>query len=106
MPQGSENGKEPPIAIRLPVKESKSQDRCLLAGARIAMTIPMTAEAVVAYLGIVLAGCAVVAIADSFSAAEIASRLRIGGASAIITQVIILCPCRWRRCLAGISRGA
>lgn len=71
--------------------ENPQDNCCLLAGARIAMTIPMTAEAVVAYLGIVLAGCAVVAIADSFSAAEIASRLRIGGATAIITQVRYFC---------------
>ena len=62
------------------------------------MATPMTAEAVVAYLGIVLAGCAVVAIADSFSAAEIAARLRIGGASAILTQV---CPFFCACCLAG-----
>ncbi|KAK9822001.1 hypothetical protein WJX81_007477 [Elliptochloris bilobata] len=59
-------------------------------GARIAMNGPMTAEAVVAYLGVVLAGCAVVGIADSFSAAEVASRLRISEASAIITQDVIL----------------
>lgn len=47
----------------------------------------MTAEAVVALLGILLAGCTVVAIADSFAAAEIASRLRIANAKAIVTQV-------------------
>ena len=49
--------------------------------------MPMTVEAVVAYLGIVLAGCVVVAIADSFAAAEIAMRLRIASAKAIFTQV-------------------
>lgn len=46
----------------------------------------MTAEAVVAYLGIVLAGCVAVCIADSFSAAEIALRLRVAGAKAVVTQ--------------------
>ena len=51
-----------------------------------AIDMPMTVEAVVAYLGIVLAGCVVVAIADSFAAAEIAMRLRISKAKAIVTQ--------------------
>jgi len=53
----------------------------------VAIDMPMTAEAVVAYLGIVLAGCVVVAIADSFAAAEIGMRLRIANAKAIVTQV-------------------
>lgn len=49
----------------------------------------MTVEAVVAYFGIVLAGCAAVSIADSFAAAEIAMRLRISNAAAIVTQDVI-----------------
>lgn len=52
-----------------------------------AIDMPLTAEAVVAYLGIVLAGCAVVSIADSFAAGEIASRTRIARTKAIFTQV-------------------
>ena len=48
--------------------------------------MPMTVEAVIAYFGIVLAGCAVVSIADSFAAAEVASRLHIAKAVAIVTQ--------------------
>lgn len=48
--------------------------------------MPMTVEAVIAYFGIVLAGCAVVSIADSFAAAEIATRLHIARAVAIVTQ--------------------
>lgn len=48
--------------------------------------MPMTAAAVTAYLGTVLAGCTVVGIADSFAPAEIAARLRIGGAVLVITQ--------------------
>lgn len=52
-----------------------------------ALNTPMSAEAVVALLGVLLAGCVAVAVADSFAAAEIASRLRIAGAKAIITQV-------------------
>lgn len=51
------------------------------------MCAPMTAEAVVAHLGIVLAGCVVVGIAESFSVAEVTARLRISGAAAIVTQV-------------------
>lgn len=53
--------------------------------------MPMTMEAVVAYFGIVLAGCAAVSIADSFAAAEIGSRLRISNAAAIVTQVLSTC---------------
>ena len=49
--------------------------------------MPMTVKAVVAYFGTVLAGCAAVSIADSFSASEMASRLRIANTAAIITQV-------------------
>lgn len=52
-----------------------------------ALSMPMTAPAVAAYLGILLAGCTAALIADSFAAPEIAARLRIAGARAIITQV-------------------
>lgn len=55
-------------------------------GAAIAIAMPMTAEAVAIYLGIVKAGCVVVSIADSFAASEIAMRLRIARAIAIFTQ--------------------
>ncbi|EIE19718.1 acetyl-CoA synthetase-like protein, partial [Coccomyxa subellipsoidea C-169] len=58
-------------------------------GQAIAIDMPMTVEAVVAYFGIVLAGCAAVSIADSFAAAEIAMRLRISNAAAIVTQDVI-----------------
>ncbi len=47
---------------------------------------PMTAESVAIYLGIIKAGCMVVSIADSFAAAEIATRLRLSQAKAIFTQ--------------------
>ena len=57
------------------------------AGQAVAIAMPMTVEAVVAYFGIILAGCAAVSIADSFAAAEMASRLRIANAAAIVTQV-------------------
>jgi acyl-coenzyme A synthetase/AMP-(fatty) acid ligase len=42
---------------------------------------------VVIYLSIILAGCVVVSIADSFAAHEVDTRLRISGAVAIFTQV-------------------
>jgi acetyl-CoA synthetase len=59
-------------------------------GDRIGVDMPMTAESVAIYLGIVKAGCAVVAIADSFAAPEIATRLEIGKAQAVFTQDVIL----------------
>lgn len=59
-----------------------------------AIDMPLTVEAVVIYLGIVLAGCAVVSIADSFVAREIGARLRIAGARAIFTQVGWVAGCK------------
>jgi acetyl-CoA synthetase len=58
-------------------------------GDAVAIDMPMTADSVVVYLGIVLAGCAVVSIADSFAADEIRVRLDIAGAKAIFTQDVI-----------------
>jgi acetyl-CoA synthetase len=55
-------------------------------GDAIALFLPMTADCVAAYLGIVRAGCAVVSIADSFSAKEVARRLSLGNAKAIVTM--------------------
>ena len=54
-------------------------------GDGIALYMPMTLKCVAAYLGAVRAGCSVVSIADSFSAEEVARRLRIGAASGVIT---------------------
>lgn len=56
-------------------------------GDAIAIDMPMTVNAVIIYLAIILAGCIVVSIADSFSAKEIATRLRVSGAKGIFTQV-------------------
>ena len=58
-------------------------------GDRIALDLPMTARAVAIYLGIVLAGCTAVGIADSFAAAEIGVRLRITGAKAICINELL-----------------
>ena len=55
-------------------------------GDAIAIDMPMNAESVAIYLGIVKWGCVVVGIADSFAPEEIATRLRIGKAKAVFTQ--------------------
>lgn len=55
-------------------------------GDAIAIAMTMTAESVFIYLGIVLSGCSVVSIADSFAPDEIATRLRISKAKGIFTQ--------------------
>lgn len=49
----------------------------------------MSPEAVAIYLGIVKAGCAVVSIADSFSATEIETRMRLSHAKALFTQDVV-----------------
>jgi acetyl-CoA synthetase len=54
-------------------------------GDAIALYMPMNLECVAAYLGIIRAGCVVVSIADSFAAPEVARRLEISNAAAIIT---------------------
>ncbi|WCJ28871.1 acyl-activating enzyme 18 [Euphorbia peplus] len=65
-------------------------DATFTKGDAIAIDMPMTVNAVIIYLAIVLAGYVVVSIADSFAAKEIASRLRISNAKAIFTQDFIL----------------
>lgn len=62
----------------------------LTPGSSVGLVMPMSAESMVAYLGIVLAGCAVVGIADSFAAAEVGTRLRIAGATLVVTQDLVL----------------
>jgi acetyl-CoA synthetase len=58
-------------------------------GAALAIIMPMTAESVAVYLGIVKAGCVVVGIADSFQPKEIANRLRLAKAAAVFTQDVM-----------------
>jgi acetyl-CoA synthetase len=58
-------------------------------GDAIAIDLPMMAESVAIYLGIIQAGCVVVSIADSFAANEIVTRLRLSKAKAIFTQDFI-----------------
>ena len=54
-------------------------------GEAIAVVLPMTAESVAIYLGIIAAGCVAVSIADSFAPPQIASRLKIAGARGVFT---------------------
>lgn len=56
-------------------------------GDAIAIDMQMTVNAVIIYLAIIVAGCAVVSIADSFAPKEIAVRLRVSKAKCIFTQV-------------------
>lgn len=60
-------------------------DRGFKVGDSIGVVMPMTDWSVAIYLGIVMAGCNVVSIADSFAAPEIAMRLNIAGAKAVFT---------------------
>ena len=55
-------------------------------GDAIAIVMPMNKEAVVAYLGIIAGGGVVVSIADSFASDEIAARIAISHATAVVTQ--------------------
>ncbi|MCL1593341.1 MAG: AMP-binding protein [Actinomycetia bacterium] len=59
-------------------------------GATVAIVMPMNIEAVVAYLGIIAAGGIVVSIADSFASDEIAMRLEISKAVAVVTQADVV----------------
>lgn len=54
-------------------------------GDAVALYMPMTPDCVAAYLGIVQAGLAVVSIPDSFAPDEVAMRLQLGNAAAVIT---------------------
>ncbi|XP_061337052.1 probable acyl-activating enzyme 17, peroxisomal isoform X1 [Gastrolobium bilobum] len=59
-------------------------------GCAIAIDMPMNFKSVVIYLAIILAGYAVVSIADSFAALEISTRLKISNAKVIFTQDLII----------------
>jgi acyl-coenzyme A synthetase/AMP-(fatty) acid ligase len=56
-------------------------------GDPIAIDMPMTCNAVIIYLAIILGGFVVVSIADSFAPQEIGSRMGVSKAKAIFTQV-------------------
>jgi acetyl-CoA synthetase len=59
------------------------------AGDAVAIDMPMTAECVAIYLGIIAMGGIAVSIADSFAAPEIQTRVRLGNARLIFTQDVI-----------------
>ena len=59
-------------------------------GDTVAIDMPMNVEAVAIYLGVIKAGCVALTIAESFSAPEVRTRLRIGEAKALFTQDRIL----------------
>ncbi|OVA16457.1 AMP-dependent synthetase/ligase [Macleaya cordata] len=83
---------------RLTLKELRGQvmlvanavDATFSKGDAIAIDMPMTITAVIIYLAVILAGCVVVSIADSFAAKEIATRLRVSKAKGIFTQDFIV----------------
>lgn len=56
----------------------------------VAIAMPMSLEAVVAYLAVVYAGGRVISIADSFAAPQIAARLGVAPATAVVTQDVVL----------------
>jgi len=62
------------------------EDLGVAPGERVALYLPMVPEAVAAYLGTILAGRCVVGIADTSPPQELAKRVRIGGAKAIVTS--------------------
>ncbi|XP_058073804.1 probable CoA ligase CCL12 isoform X2 [Magnolia sinica] len=64
-------------------------DATFTKGDAIAIDMPMTANAVIIYLAIILAGMVVVSIADSFASKEIATRLRVSKAKGVFTQDFI-----------------
>ena len=59
-------------------------------GDAIALVMPMTAEAVAIYLGIIKAGCVAVSIADSFQPKELSTRFTLSNTVAVFTQDIIM----------------
>ena len=59
-------------------------------GDAVALVLPLTIEAVAAYLGIILAGAVAVCIAESFAPPEIERRVRIAGARLVVTQDVLV----------------
>ncbi|KAF6155228.1 hypothetical protein GIB67_019754 [Kingdonia uniflora] len=72
------------------MKVANALDAAFSKGDAIAIDMPMTVNAVIIYLAIVLGGFIVVSIPDSFAAKEIATRLRVSNAKGIFTQDFIV----------------
>ncbi|KAG2545093.1 hypothetical protein PVAP13_9KG406583 [Panicum virgatum] len=83
---------------RMSLKELRSQvitvanalDTMFHKGDPIAIDMPMTCNAVIIYLAIILGGFVVVSIADSFAPQEIGTRMGVSKAKAIFTQDFII----------------
>ncbi|RLN38835.1 putative acyl-activating enzyme 18, peroxisomal [Panicum miliaceum] len=83
---------------RMSLKELRSQvitvanalDTMFHKGDPIAVDMPMTCNAVIIYLAIILGGFVVVSIADSFAPQEIGTRMGVSKAKAIFTQDFII----------------
>ncbi|KAG2534458.1 hypothetical protein PVAP13_9NG066137 [Panicum virgatum] len=83
---------------RMSLKELRSQvitaanalDTMFHKGDPIAIDMPMTCNAVIIYLAIILGGFVVVSIADSFAPLEIGTRMGVSKAKAIFTQDFII----------------
>lgn len=83
---------------RMSLKELRSQvitvanalDTMFHKGDPIAIDMPMTCNAVIIYLAIILGGFVVVSIADSFAPLEIGTRMSVSKAKAIFTQDFII----------------
>ncbi|MHB1947233.1 MAG: AMP-binding protein [Gammaproteobacteria bacterium] len=86
----SEQGKITHITYReldkLSNRIANSLNQYLKKGDRVAIIMPMTYYAVAIYLGVIKAGCAVVAIPDSFAPDEIAMRFRIANVNMVFCQ--------------------
>ncbi len=75
------------------------------AGDAVAINMPMTAEAVVIYLGLGLAGCAVVSIADSFAADEVRGRGAASRPACLCSQPQRAAFCRQGRRVHELAAG-
>ncbi len=70
-------------------------------GTRVAIIMPMNPDAVVAFLGVLLARCVMVGIAESFAAPEIATRLRLVDTRLVVVQDVMVRNnkvCSWVVC--------
>jgi acetyl-CoA synthetase len=61
----------------------------IMPGDAIGVVMPMTANSIAIYLGVIAAGAAVVSIADSFAAEEIAVRFRLAAVKRVFTQDVV-----------------
>jgi len=87
----NKNGEDQSLSYEMLEREVKRFSKSLVAknikkGDAVAIIMPMTIESVIAYLGIINAGCVVVSIPDSSVVEEIKKRFDIANVKAVITQ--------------------